>query len=497
MLILTNNGLHIYNYLNFMNLLKILKSDIIKDIQEINSNPNPLLYPPNAKLTHNSISPGFCYFLKSIMNIQIKYNLDVHRSPKMKTKYILHHYQKTIIDKLQKKYVDVCNNKLPFYLTIIAPCGFGKTILGIDLIKHFRVKTFIVVPTFILGNNFYTKISELTNAQCFVSKNGARVFLEKEYENNHDILIIPNKHLENLQFCQYLHKNYSLGIFDECHINNIHNDVAITHFLNNFTFPNLIFLTATERINNKFSMGLTLKVTDFIKREEYQSFKIFFKFIEYNNTIPNFENNTQFTIYKKNIQNKNKAMRCRQLCFAEDFNRHKLVVKNVLLDYKSENKSKILMVTLLDKEIFIYLDLLEKHNVNVLPIISGKKYYAKKYISHQSSFFNNNSDKIKIDYYNKDKYTKFIKNKQKFIIIGNFDYIGYGVDFPDINALHFTNLSISKTINQQSVGRVSRNNEFSEHFIRYYIGTPTRYINVSSYKTKITEYLEEIGCQQE
>ena len=81
--------------------------------------------------------------------------------------------------------------------------------------------------------------------------------------------------------------------------------------------------------------------------------------------------------------------------------------------------------------------------------------------------------------------------------MGNYDNIGYGVDIINLNHLHFTNLSNNKIIIQQSIGRISRNNNYKNHYARFYIGSPSKYINVNDYENKLITYLKEIDSIDE
>lgn len=495
MLKLTNSGLHILDIIYLKN--KLNDNTILNEINNTFTTPLKKMKPSYSS-NYKTISPGFIYYLLNYFNLDNEYKFNnIYIKNQINSKYKLKNYQIKISNLIINKQKELNKLKLPLYLTIIAPCGFGKTILAIDYILKQRYnKTFIVIPTFILGENFKTKIETLTNLKCYISKNGSKKFIKECINEEFDILIIPDKHLNNLDFCIYLQNNFSIGIFDECHTNNVQNDVILTHFLNNFTFDSLLFLTATERFENHYSMGISLDVNKYIKRKDYQNFKSYFKITTYDYNILNYEESNSFKLYKKNIHN-NKNTRCKQKCFSEDKNRHKIIINSVLNDYNNNN-SKILMITLLDNEIFIYMDLLNKYNLNVFPIISGIKYNNIKYKNkYDSLFFNNNYSKIKSNYYNKDNYLNFIKNKDNYIIIGNYDYIGYGVDMIDLNYLHFTNLSTNRIIIQQSVGRISRNNNSDKHFSRFYVGSPTKYINVSNYENKIRQILNDIDCIEE
>lgn len=505
MLNLTKNGLLIYDilFLKSMNLNKNLKLEIENTIS---FQDKKLISSYYSKSNHRIISPGFIYYLLDINeinnNFKSKYIFNKKKilNRKIIINYKLTLYQNIIMKSIKDKFKELNERKLPLYLTIIAPCGFGKTILAIDLIvsKNYN-KTFIVTPTFILAENFKSKIEEFTNLRCHISKNGAKTFLDKEYNKyEFDILIIPNKHLSNFEFCIYLHNNFSLGIFDECHLNNLQNKVSLTHFLNNFTFDSLLFITATERLENRHSMGLSINISEYINRSQYQNFHLYFKILTYNKNIKNFEDSDVYKLYRKNAKNE-KGIRCKQKCFAEDYNRHKLIIKNILEDYNNNEECKMLILTLIDKEIFIYLDYLKEYNIDIFPIISGNKYYniKLKNDNYESSFFLRNYDKIKNNYFNKNECINYIKNKKKFIILGNYDNIGYGVDIVSLNYLHFTNLTKNKIIIQQSIGRISRNNNNNKHYARFYIGTPSKYINVDDYKNKIISYLKEIDSINE
>jgi superfamily II DNA or RNA helicase len=243
---------------------KLLKKYIkLSDILIFDKNMTSYIINKNNCTNFEDIIMPPCLLSKSekIFDNIIEFNNNIECMHKLRDE------QRHIVDKFFELYktYDKCT---PMYISIVCPCGFGKTILASDIICKLKYKCVIIVPRkFIIkqwedkfnhNNNIFTSICGRKNAIVHINSN-----------LNCDIFICPDKHLENDIIRNFIYQNFNVVIIDEIHKYNLNNNINITRFLYGSYFKVCIFLTATPSNNMNLMINEVIKInknTDSIKK---------------------------------------------------------------------------------------------------------------------------------------------------------------------------------------------------------------------------------------
>lgn len=477
------------NYRNIFNgyfLQYNLNKEIIKKILNIIKKSYFEIYDNDDKLVFNE---NYDYYGKLPIGIFSHEGFVLHCSFS-KTNRILNHHidsditnlivlnenQNMIIDEILKVNKEISNlNKSPIYITLVANCGIGKTIITIYLICLYKIKTFIIVNNLELTSQWYNNfIRFVKNINIISSSKGAKEFLKKNKNKNIDVLIFPDKHLENKNFIDYLNNNYSMGIIDECHLYNLENKTHMANFLLNNSFQRILSLTATPRLLNSFFLGRTIYANKIINNtEKFQkyAYKIFNK-INITNNIES-EYLAKYRRYVKKNYSEDKILELdiiKKRCIEHDHNRIFSITNNIVNEFLKNQNQKVLILTKFVDEIYLYFSKLSTRiNPQNIFIIDANK----KKLDMDSRLFTINNIK------------DFINKKDRYIIISTEANLGTGIDIYELNTLHITFLTNNENNIKQFLGRISRDNNSKIRYFYYY--------NINSYKDiKITTYIKKI-----
>ncbi|BAO49508.1 DNA helicase, transcriptional elongation [Alphaentomopoxvirus acuprea] len=298
------------------------------------SDNNPyFLNKENKNILKNIIIPPS---IISDLNLQI-HNLNNDTINKnIQSNIILRDEQRIIVTKIEELY----SNFIPVYVLLECPCGYGKTIISIELICRLKLKCAIVVPRKFIIQQWKDKFNTNT-FNIFTSFNG-RVDAIKNITNglDCDIFICPDKHLENDTIRNFIYTYFNFIIIDEIHKYDLNKDIAMTKFLYGKYFKLVLLLTATPKnninliINNKikinkidtqikkeiYSFELPMKINDSNITSECKKFLSKINLNKYNNlytknyifkyciSLDKMRNNTITQIIKQNINDTTKAI---------------------------------------------------------------------------------------------------------------------------------------------------------------------------------------------
>lgn len=444
--------------------LKVVYDDVTESILKkhnaeiLDSDTKPpigLIYDPNFKFQNKFRTSKIEKF--KIMRDMVK-------------KYELKKDQKVVMAAIVKEFNKIYTKDLPVYICLQANCGFGKTLLAINIILKCEYnRAFIVTHNKFSAFQFETKIHQfLPNVVTYVSSDGVSPLLKKiasgEFESP-DVLIFPSRHLSEEPFLDYLQSNYSLGIVDEAHISNFSNDSTLRSFYTKRIFPVVLSMTATPRIDNSLYLGKLIRSKDYVE-EKYPFERIAYNVVS-DVTVEGFEFYTSYQNYKR-ATSKTKYVR-KQLCLADDVNRRMLIVACVVHCMKSLNR-RIVILTEYQEEAKAIYNLLVEKKFDVLMRIGTQEV--------------NNTVK------------EFVKDKIKYIIIGTVDKLGTGFDLPSCNTVFVTSMYNTRTDIQQYAGRCIREYKLDNNTTRnffYFAIRPHKSIKIYNQNNNMTLALKEVG----
>ncbi|MDE5545803.1 MAG: DEAD/DEAH box helicase family protein, partial [Malacoplasma sp.] len=266
------------------------------------------------------IENGNIYLPKGLLNEilskfkeqDIKYKLK-NKSTSGKTIKITTNFE---LNNIQKKY---------FYELIkhntgvlIAPTGFGKTMIGINLIKEFSKNTLIVVDRKIIAEHWKAMILKYTN----ITED--EIDLNKQKKNK--IMIRTYQSINNDSKLDQF-KDVGLTIVDECH-----HSAA-------YKYENVI-----KKLNSKYLYGLTATFKRYDNLEKIVSF-LFGNIVEVDNSMVEAKSQKILKIIPTNfsvLHSKNKNISKIHKYLIEDENRNKLICKLLENLYKKNKKVLVL-----------------------------------------------------------------------------------------------------------------------------------------------------------
>lgn len=384
-----------------------------------------------------------------------------------------------VLNKLQKEFIKMLNTYseetqikgIPMHLTLHLPCGFGKTVLGVYLSLIMGFKTLVIVNRKLLMkqwakhfddanlkvycsyngiSNLFPKLKKLEKINLKDNDDAIEKINKKTDLTNIDVLIIPDKHLKNKEFCLYLINNFSICFIDESHKYNLSNNNIITYFLSHYYFKYLFSLTATPTIINKLFFGFDLSLTDeMAKKLEIQK-GLTKKLCICNTSITT---DIQFTTEISNLLNN---------LIYEDKDKVKQFVKN----YSAFNRLLFLDMYRNDKIV---------KNIKECLTSTTRCIVLVYLIDHRKLLFKKLSEELK-DVLIIDGCPNIMKNlndiidgKEQFIIIGTDKLLNTGLDISVLNTIHLTTGLINNNEIIQTIGRLERINEddYNREFFIY------------------------------
>lgn len=341
---------------------------------------------------------------------------------------ILNQIYRLIFDKEYDENNNIPESRYSKQFTLNLPCGFGKTVLMTYLSLFLGLKTFVIINRKILMLQWakYFKQSGL-NVVC--SEHGVKG-LEKR--NDIDVLIFPDKHLFNVEFCDYLKTNYSICIIDESHIYNLKKNNMLTKFLSYNTFQYILSLSATPRdynelfFKNKIQLSESLKIKLEEKKQLERKLYIINKYprikpdlsIEQKKFIDNI-NNTRL-LYKATYLNR---------LLESDEERNKLVIKNIIMRFK-DNSRVVVLTSFKSHRDSIYNKLVNKLDDDIFVLLGEGKSLR------------DNIDKL--------------KESEQYIIVATNDQLSTGFDMSNLNTVHIVSTLKNTKEAEQTAGRLER-----------------------------------------
>lgn len=378
--------------------------------------------------------------------------------------------QQRIITKIDEELKKYDKKK---YITIVAPCGLGKTITTLYyILSRIKCKTFIITQSLALCEQWEKEINgKFKGLKVLNSKNGVTKLMNNPELYNCDILIFPDKHLTKTKFIHTLSNNFSVCVVDEQHKYNLTSEATtMKTFLTITSFQYIFSLTATPVKYNKMYFGreITFAHKDFLDLENQKEIRNAFRIslvenenendinkkkdIDNDNLWYNFLMNTS-KLKTDNMKNNFRYATYRDLLISQDKKRIELIVSTIILSLNLKNKKtniinpKVLILTKYVKEIEEISSRLkiklEEEDIDIFPLYAGNEDERKRVFED-------------------------VKKLDKFIMIGTQDYFGTGIDIPDLNILHLTSLNQNKVSLKQALGRVERKNDSIEKEFYYY-----------------------------
>ncbi|AAC97786.1 ORF MSV148 putative DNA helicase (vaccinia A18R), similar to SW:P20534 [Melanoplus sanguinipes entomopoxvirus] len=384
--------------------------------------------PPRMLKNYDKIS----FNLKSISNESLEIsNLE------------LRHKQKHIFNKILEIY-NINESNKPLYISLVCPCGFGKTILSIAIINKLKFKCVIIAPMKFIVSQWVDKINIFNkDLKIYSSIDGIKKAL-KDIKNglDCDIFICPDKHLQNDEIYNYIYENFSIIIIDEIHKYNLNNDILMTKFLYKNYFKMCLLLTATPADN------MNLFVTHMIKANgEQNQTKNILVSVESKDINNSFSNNSINILLNRIKQDKFKEVYMKnynyKMCISKDDMRNNCIVDIIHKCFHDDTKALIL-TDYRDHMIYLYNKLKSIINDSVY------LYDVKQYKNSVSSL-------------------NEARNKNNFIIVSTIAACSESLDLQSLNTLHITlPITNNKTI-IQAIGRIFRTNVKDDNkFVYYY-----------------------------
>lgn len=292
---------------------------------------------------------------------------------------------------------------------IVAPTGFGKTVLGITLISKLKLKTLIIVNRVKLAQQWEFQIKKFTNTKD----------VGKLYDNYNElgssIDIVTIQSLAAYEDIDEITKNYGLIMIDEAH------HVASPSYervIRKFYSKHIIGLTATLKRSDGLESIVTTMIGPLITEVLIDSKKIR-RLLTVRLTGFKVTSSNEITIndsYQKLYENKE---------------RNEMIINDIKASF--EMKKNILVLT----DRMSHIDILEKEISKIthqLLVVHGRLKTKEK----------------------NDFNEKLINQKEPFIILATGKYIGEGFDDDRLDTLFLTMPFRWKGTLQQYVGRLNR-----------------------------------------
>lgn len=303
---------------------------------------------------------------------------------------------------------------------VIAPTGFGKTILGVALISKLKLKTLIIVNRVKLAEQWEAQVEKFTS-----SKKVGKLYNQYNQLGS-DIDIVTIQSLAAYNDIDEIVKNYGLIIIDEAH------HVASPSYerlIRKFYAKHIIGLTATLRRSDGLEDIVTTMIGPVIAEVLTDSKKIK-RLLTVRLTGFKMSLEDELTIndsYQKLYENKE---------------RNEMIIKDIKTSF--EMNKNILVLT----DRMSHIDILEKEISKItknLLVVHGKLPAKEK------KYFNE----------------KLISQKEPFIILATGKYIGEGFDDDRLDTLFLSMPFRWKGTLQQYVGRLNRERQ-NKHEIKVY-----------------------------
>ena len=291
---------------------------------------------------------------------------------------------------------------------ICAGCGVGKTVMGLYLACHYKVKTLIIVHKTFLLNQWVDRIQQFTNARIGIIQQ-SKIEVEDK-----DIVVGMLQSIAKDKYDSDIFMDFGLVIFDEAH-----------------HAPSEYFSKALPIINCNLSLGLsaTPKRADKMEKVLYW----YLGDIAYT-APPNKNDNVLVRAYNYEVKDKN--FKEARLPFNGEVNRAKTLNRLVVIEKRNKFIIDILEEIMLepDRKVLILSDRIE--HLNIL------KMLIDEYMSYSCDYYIGGMTQKKLDI-----------ASNATIILGTYGMASEGLDIPTLNTLI---MGTPRREVEQSIGRIIR-----------------------------------------
>ncbi len=291
---------------------------------------------------------------------------------------------------------------------ICVGCGWGKTVMGLNIACHYKKKTLIIVHKTFLLNQWVERIQQFTNARIgIIQQNKIEV-------EDKDIVVGMLQSIAKEKYDTDIFMDFGLVIFDEAH-----------------HAPSEYFSKALPIINCNYTLGLSATPKRADKME-----KVLFWYlgdIAYQ-APPNVNNNVNVKAYNYDVKHKDfKEARVR---FGGDINRPKTINRITSVPERNQFIIDIIKETMEEPErkILILSDRIEHLEVLKQMIDEIDMWSCEYYIGGM-------------------KQSKLDESANADIILGSYGMASEGLDIPALNTLI---LATPRREVEQAVGRITR-----------------------------------------
>ncbi len=316
-------------------------------------------------------------------------------------------FQGTLYEEQQKALTDLLENEIGL---LVAPPGFGKTVVTSALIAEKSVTTLIIVHTRPLLKQWEKRLKEYLD----IEEVGLLASGINNLNSVLDIAIINS--LATERFTKIV-ENYSMVVVDEA------------HHAASFTYEQVL-----KRVKAKYVFGLTATPIRYDGKHHLTFMQC--GSIVHNSTFSAEELegkvSPHFTLFRCNYQELEISQIYNKLALTE--NRNKQIVEEILIQAKE--KRSILVLSNRIEQLKILGNLLETYNLKPLLVTGRQTAKIKREVEQYLQEFEN-SDLLPL-------------------ILSTGKYIGEGFDFPRLDTLVFASPVAWKGNIIQYIGRVSR-----------------------------------------
>ena len=291
---------------------------------------------------------------------------------------------------------------------ICVGCGWGKTVMGLNIACHYKKKTLIIVHKTFLLNQWVERIQQFTNARIgIIQQNKIEV-------EDKDIVVGMLQSIAKDKYDSDIFMDFGLVIFDEAH-----------------HAPSEYFSRALPIINCNLTLGLSATPKRADKME-----KVLFWYlgdIAYQ-APPNINNNVNVKAYNYDV--KHKDFKEARIKLAGDVNRPKTINRIVSIPQRNEFIVDIIKEVMEEpqRKILILSDRIEHLEILKQMIDSIDMWTCEFYIGGM-------------------KQTKLDESAEADIILGSYGMAAEGLDIPTLNTLI---LATPRREVEQAVGRITR-----------------------------------------
>ena len=321
--------------------------------------------------------------------------------------------QITFNSQLKPNQIEITNTTIKHMDTyggglICAGCGVGKTVMGLYLACHYKVKTLIIVHKTFLLNQWVDRIRQFTNARIGIIQQ-SRIEVEDK-----DIVVGMLQSIAKDKYDSDIFMDFGLVIFDEAH-----------------HAPSEYFSKALPIINCNLSLGLsaTPKRADKMEKVLYW----YLGDIAYT-APPNKNDNVLVRAYNYEVKDKN--FKEARLPFNGEVNRPKTLNRIVAIEKRNKFIIDILEEIMLEPErkVLILSDRIEHLNILKTLIDANGGYSCDYYIGGMTQ-------------------KKLDIASNAMIILGTYGMASEGLDIPTLNTLI---MATPRREVEQSIGRIIR-----------------------------------------